>query len=331
MPDPCRPGWLSVPGAPEPEPAASVGTPEARLLVMVADHGLARARNDCSCTSPATKIGSGLSSPVFGLCVVVQVPAAVQPIETSPRLAQQADLSAASAGLRRGIQGACSVWSKALFEADRGAHVGCYVLSRYLLDLGRHDGARIDPAAQRFDLGPGTRDSRRGAAMDGHQLDLALSAGRHAVERAKLDGVSLIWAQGQGAGSTVTNQLWRQLFQRGSQRVQYGLGSVAGGVGLTEAAAIDESCTLRRHASALSDPYRALRCLGGFEHAALVGSALAAAQLGLRWIAVGESAEIAMRLALRLNPSVEPWLQAEWSEPCLCPATADRSADPCLQ
>ncbi|WP_462320223.1 nicotinate-nucleotide--dimethylbenzimidazole phosphoribosyltransferase [Halochromatium sp.] len=199
-----------------------------------------------------------------------------------------------------------------------------------MLDLGRHDGARIDPAAQRFALGPGTRDSRQDAAMDGHQLDLALSAGRHAVERAKLDGVSLIWAQGQGVGSTVTNQLWRQLLQSGSQRVQPGLGSVAA-ASLPEAAAIDASCILRRYASALSDPYRALGCLGGFEHAALVGSALAAAQLGLRWIAVGESAEIARRLALVLNPSVELWLRAEWSECCLGPATADRSADPCLQ
>ncbi len=306
-----------------------VGTPEARLLVMVADHGLARARGGCSAVCPATEIGAGLSSAVSGVGRVVQA-LAVQSIETSPRLEQQLDPPAALAGLRRSIPRACAVWSQALFEADRGAHVGCGVLSRSLLDLGRHDGARIDPAAQRFALGPGTRDSRQDAAMDGHQLDLALSAGRHAVERAKLDGVSLIWAQGQGVGSTVTNQLWRQLLQSGSQRVQPGLGSVAA-ASLPEAAAIDASCILRRYASALSDPYRALGCLGGFEHAALVGSALAAAQLGLRWIAVGESAEIARRLALVLNPSVELWLRAEWSECCLGPATADRSADPCLQ
>jgi nicotinate-nucleotide--dimethylbenzimidazole phosphoribosyltransferase len=82
---------------------------------------------------------------------------------------------------------------------------------------------------------------------------------------------------------------------------------------------VDAGLILGRHATDLSSPYEALRCIGGFEHAALVGSALAAAQLGLQWEAVGESAVIARLLALWLNPSVKPWLQtgSSWFS-CAC-------------
>lgn len=199
------------------------------------------------------------------------------------------------------------------------------------IDLGRHDPAAAGPWVQRFDLGLGTADSRLGAAMDGHQLDLALSAGRHAVERAKLDGVALIWAQGHGIGAATTNQAWRQLLAPASVACAEASPQSNGDVffmsdalDLRPLAQAEVACTqcswcdavdvdayrlLRRHAATLADPYSALRCLGGFEHAALVGSALAAAQLGLAWRALGASARLALLLALRINPSVRPWLQ----------------------
>ncbi|WP_428995687.1 nicotinate-nucleotide--dimethylbenzimidazole phosphoribosyltransferase [Lamprobacter modestohalophilus] len=208
-------------------------------------------------------------------------------------------------------------------------------VSEVRIDLGRHDPAAAGPSVQRFDLGPGTADSRLDAAMDGHQLDLALSAGRHAVERAKLDGIALIWAQGQGAGAATTNQAWRQRLMPATTACACDSRQFCGDAFLMPDAlelapfaqpevvhtqvvhtqcrwceGVDEDACrlLRRHAATLADPYSALRCLGGFEHAALVGSALAAAQLGLAWRALGASACIALLLALRLNPSVRPWL-----------------------
>lgn len=294
-PDPCWPQWLSFPAAPGWELAVQAVAPCARLLTMVADHGVARA-------IPGVEHGR------------------------SPRV--------------------CA-W-RSLFDGcvdqsleDCHLHDGCGLVTRSLLDLGRHAVAGIDPAAQRFDLGPGTLDSRLSIAMDGHQLDLALSAGRHAVERAKLDGVALIWAQGVGAGASMTNQVWRQqlrqwpnlfmpgdaagdaavdaasilAFSKGSWRHHKQSEPLAG----AETSDSDVVLVLKRHSRRLSDPYEALGCIGGFEHAALVGSALAAAQLGLPWVAVGESGDIARLLALRLNPSVEPWLLAEsWLPYCLC-------------
>ncbi|NEX16347.1 MAG: hypothetical protein C1943_06900 [Halochromatium sp.] len=234
----------------------------------------------------------------------------------------------------------------------------CDVVTQSLLDLGRHDPARIDPAAQRFDLGPGTADSRLGAAMDAYQLDLALSAGRHAVERAKLEGIRLIQAQGAGVGAGITNQLWWLLFGRwpvSSMATDAGLRLAcrhrrterdplaldarvrASGVGGVRSlvTGVDLGPILQRHAMALSNPYLALRHLGGFEHAALVGSALAAAQLGLRWQGLGESAAIARLLALCLNPSVAPWLgmQSHVCAGCqiLEPAKQDDAEAVCLR
>lgn len=331
-PDPCWPQWLSVPAAPDWTLAAPVCKPRARLFRMVADHGLARAR-------PAGA-GSGQVPGVSGLAASAEV-GLLRCMELGQQLAPRVDQSSVSNGVWHGMHHECV----ARFQEDRGLPDRCGLGSLSLLDLGRHDAARVEPAAQRFDLGPGTLDSRRSAAMDAHQLDLALSAGRHAVERAKLDGVALIWAQGQGAGAITTNQVWRQRFRHWPQAFipDDPASTSAFNKGLhrhrkrsepypgTEAKGADADLALERHAMALSDPYEALRCLGGFEHAALVGSALAAAQLGLRWQAVGESADIAMQLALCLNPSVEPWLRAEsWLSSCGCDS-GRLGADSCLQ
>jgi NaMN:DMB phosphoribosyltransferase len=192
-------------------------------------------------------------------------------------------------------------------------------MSGSVLDLGRDHRCALDQPAQHVDLGPGTADSRFAAAMDSHQLDLALSAGRQAVERAKLDGISRLWAQGAGLGAELTNQAWWRLLSTG----QWASGPASIG-----------SRSMARHADQRVDAYQALRCMGGFEHAALVGSALAAAQLGLRWRPIGETAVIAMLLARSLNPSVQPWLQADaavWLQPgCAvsgCCRKGDRAGD----
>lgn len=331
-PDSCWPQWLSVPAASDQAPAAEAGALRARLLRMVADHGVAR-------VLPATA-GSGPSLGASGPAARAGI-ALPGCLEATQYLAPRAGQHAVSDGVWRRTR--CHCLER--FQQDSGLHDGCALVSLSLLDLGRHDATRVESAAQRFDLGPGTFDSRRSAAMDDHQLDLALSAGRHAVERAKLDGVALIWAQGGGAGANTTNQAWGQRFRqmRDTPLPDDSVSNLAFSKGwsgycqrfepLSNAAskATDAVLILKRHASGLSDPYEALRCLGGFEHAALVGSALASAQLGLRWVADGESAEIAMLLAHCLNPSVKPWLRAE-SVLSACGCKSGRSrAHSCLQ
>jgi nicotinate-nucleotide--dimethylbenzimidazole phosphoribosyltransferase len=226
---------------------------------------------------------------------------------------------------------------------------------RQSLDLGRQDCRCVEPGAQRFDLAPGTADSRFRPAMNGHQLDLALSAGRHAVERAKLAGVDLIWAEGRGHGAALTNAAWGRWLRSTEPTATLGLNAAfkrdadprardellapcvspaavarcpLSGIGdctsdcpsdnardcISDSVRDWAGAILRRHADVLTEPYEALRRIGGFEHAALVGSALAAAQLGLRWVALGESAHVARRLSVRLNPSVAVWLDRARAE-----------------
>ncbi|MEA3640000.1 MAG: nicotinate-nucleotide--dimethylbenzimidazole phosphoribosyltransferase [Lamprobacter sp.] len=312
--DGCRPQWLSVPAAPDqmhdqmPEPmhrhrhVAQAGARLSRLLAITADHGVARPLPLLSPLSPPCMlccIGSCQSSRLDALATLARQ------VERTGRTewAEQAE-QAGQAG-----------------QAEPGTGHRADVMTAVRLDLGCRDPAGFDPAVQRFDLGAGTADSRLGDAMDDHQLDLALSAGRHAVERAKLDGVTLIWARGQGLGASTTNQAWWRLLPKTAGAVGRSCGDARSMCHAQRTAPLAESQApedtdaaisriLKRHAAMLNDPYAALRCLGGFEHAALVGSALAAAQLGLEWWALGASAHIALLLAQRLNPSVQPWLQA---------------------
>lgn len=184
-------------------------------------------------------------------------------------------------------------------------------VTRVVLELGCSGDRGGETSAQHFDLARGTADTRFAAAMTTHQLDRALSAGRQAVERAKLDGVEMIAVQGAGAGSQTTNRAWSLLLAREREGIaalpilderkpeswpHWSLGGVAARI-------------LARHVAVWPDPYLALRALGGFEHAALVGAMLSTAQLGLPLLALGTEAQIALRVAVRLNGSIAPWVR----------------------
>jgi hypothetical protein len=68
------------------------------------------------------------------------------------------------------------------------------------------------------------------------------------------------------------------------------------------------------------DPYQALGRFAGLEHAALVGAALAGAQLGLPVILFGPKAWFAGELAARMNTTLCPWLR-------LCPSPPGASSE----
>ena len=65
---------------------------------------------------------------------------------------------------------------------------------------------------------------------------------------------------------------------------------------------------LRLHNSSIGSPEDVLRCLGGFEIAALVGAYIGNAQQGVPSLVDGYITTAAALLACRINPSVAPWL-----------------------
>jgi nicotinate-nucleotide--dimethylbenzimidazole phosphoribosyltransferase len=64
---------------------------------------------------------------------------------------------------------------------------------------------------------------------------------------------------------------------------------------------------LERHRGALGKPYEALRCLGGFEIAALVGAYLACAKNGVAVLVDGFISTVAALAAERLCPGTANW------------------------
>ncbi|CRI67133.1 hypothetical protein THIOKS140005 [Thiocapsa sp. KS1] len=127
--------------------------------------------------------------------------------------------------------------------------------------------------------------------LDKHRLDVALSAGRHAAERAKLAGV---------------------------RRLIGVAPSVCSAIGPNAAYAMPCLARNRPSGGAGSDPYDALGCRGLPEVAALVGVAIAAAQMGIPLCLPDPAGGVATDVAVRLNPGVRSWLGAI---PALMPAS----------
>lgn len=85
-----------------------------------------------------------------------------------------------------------------------------------------------------------------------------------------------------------------------------GPGTGLDAAGVRRKAAVIERA-LERHGEVLSDPFEALRCLGGFEIAALVGLYLRGAQLGVPLLVDGFIATTAALAAVRVNPPAREW------------------------
>ncbi|WP_147431207.1 nicotinate-nucleotide--dimethylbenzimidazole phosphoribosyltransferase [Thiocapsa rosea] len=134
--------------------------------------------------------------------------------------------------------------------------------------------------------------------LDKHRLDVALSAGRHAAERAKLAGVAHLI--GVAPSVRPVPRWWLRATDAFAPCAGY------------EFPCLDRCLG---EPPFCFDPYDALRCRGRPEIAALVGVAIAAAQMGIPFCLPDPAGEIAVDAAVGLNPGVRAWLD---------PISADR-------
>lgn len=155
--------------------------------------------------------------------------------------------------------------------------------------------------------GNGTANFAKEAAMSEAQLTTALQAGREAVARAVEAKAQLFIGGEMGiANTTSATAIASALMQRPAvDLVGPGTGISADGVS-HKAQVIEQA--LRLHHDAMHSPLDVLRCLGGFEIAALTGAYIAAAQQGLTVLVDGFISTSAALMALRINPAVAPWL-----------------------
>ncbi len=165
--------------------------------------------------------------------------------------------------------------------------------------------------------GSGTANLAREAAMTDDQLTQCLDQGRLAVHRALAAGADIFIGGEMGIGNTTPAAALScaLLGLPGAALAGPGTGLDAAGVS-HKATVIDRALALHgflpspaaTFPSAWEGSIAALRCVGGFEIAALAGAYIACAQAGLPVLVDGFITTAAVLAACRMNPGVRDWL-----------------------
>ena len=151
-------------------------------------------------------------------------------------------------------------------------------------------------------IAPGTNDFTQGAAMSEQQCMTAMASGRDSVT-----DCDLFIGGEMGIGNTTSASALFSALLTLTPEITVGPGT---GV---DTKTLQHKCTVVCKALEVNhinadDPLEALRCLGGFEIAALTGAYIGAAQKGIPVLVDGFIATAAALIACRLNPSVSDWL-----------------------
>ena len=163
------------------------------------------------------------------------------------------------------------------------------------------------PGVLQCNLGRGTANFAREAAMTQSQLAAALQAGSDSAAQAQKIGAHLYIGGEMGiANTTAAAALACALLQKSPQQL------TGPGTGLDQAGVQRKAEVVARalalHAAHLGEPLEVLRRLGGFEIAALTGAFISCAQRGIAVLADGYITTAAALLAVRIQPSVADWL-----------------------
>lgn len=154
--------------------------------------------------------------------------------------------------------------------------------------------------------GPGTANFAVQPAMTQAQLELALNAGKSAVDRAVLRRVHLFIGGEMGIGNTTSASALAAAVLNISPHELTGAGTGLDAAGIQrKAVLIDEALSL--HLPELNSPLDMLRCLGGFEIAALTGAYISAAQQRTPVLVDGFISTVAALIALEMAPNCAEW------------------------
>jgi nicotinate-nucleotide--dimethylbenzimidazole phosphoribosyltransferase len=176
-----------------------------------------------------------------------------------------------------------------------------------VIDLGTIDPHLALPGVCHLRLGAGTANFAQGPAMTVEQCQLALAAGRNAVARAQAAGADLFLAGEMGIGNTTAATALACALSAATVAQLVGPGTGLDQAGVAHKQAVIERA-LALHGAHLSEPFEALRRVGGFELAALTGAYLACAQSGIPALVDGFICTAAALCAQQLNPACAPWL-----------------------
>ena len=168
---------------------------------------------------------------------------------------------------------------------------------------------KLDPLPKVLDqyIANQTANFCQSPAMSEFQLQQALEAGRSAVQRASEQSAQLFIGGEMGiANTTAATALAASLLhQPVAQLVGTGTG-IDASVVTHKIAVIERALAL--HLNQDASPLELLRCLGGFEIAALTGAYIHCAQQAMPVLVDGFISTAAALVACRINPPVRDWL-----------------------
>lgn len=155
--------------------------------------------------------------------------------------------------------------------------------------------------------GDGTANFRWQPAMTFGQLDIALAAGKLAVNKAKTRGAELFIGGEMGIGNSASASAVAAALLDCPAHAITGAGTGLDDVQIRHKAAVIESA-LALHRRDMNDPLAVLRNVGGFEIAALTAAYLEAAAESLPALVDGFIASVAALAAVRIEPACGDWL-----------------------
>ena len=176
-----------------------------------------------------------------------------------------------------------------------------------VIDLGNATLTADLPGVRHLHIAPGTGNFVIGPAMTSAQCQAALQAGQASALRAQADGTDLFIGGEMGIGNTTAAAALACALLGSPLQELVGAGTGLDADGVSRKARVIERA-LAYHGPLTDDPLRALMCLGGLEIAALVGAYLTCGQQRIAVLVDGYICSVAALVAVRLNPSLRPWL-----------------------
>ncbi|WP_301860115.1 nicotinate-nucleotide--dimethylbenzimidazole phosphoribosyltransferase [uncultured Megasphaera sp.] len=150
----------------------------------------------------------------------------------------------------------------------------------------------------------GTRNFAVEAAMTDEQYQQALSVGAERVEAAWKDGYNLLSFGEMGIGNTTTSAAVLTALAPPGSDMLAGYGSARGNYGLVLRKRRVIRQALDQYPWIRQSPAEALRCVGGFDLAALCGAMMACAKRHIPFYIDGFITAVALVCAVAMEPSV---------------------------
>ena len=162
------------------------------------------------------------------------------------------------------------------------------------------------PGVRRAIIAPSTANFCHGPAMTEAQLEAALDIGAESARAALKSGAQLFIGGEMGIANTTAAAALASALLEEPPSCLAGAGTGLNAAGIQHKVSVLERA-LEQHVTA-DTALEQLRCLGGFEIAALTGAYVAAAQAGMPVLVDGFIATTAALVAVSIQPEVRPWL-----------------------